>query len=529
MDWKHINTQAVAESLRPIRPGIPGEAPFWNSYAKQFIHAPAFEFKKFDEAASYHFEINCWDKMNWREGTTCDFTAAEPWADLGPVWSQIPTGFAALQVTALDKDGNIIGISGLREFYKSAPFSGPPPPPARDFRECAIMALDYFYQLPQVQYWENKAPDPGYSAYRFPAKIIGAVIGAMVAYASLKPDKKERALMLAINAADYLIAAGNPAGHPLQYLPPVYDFKRIGGKNKFFGKLMLSEALLPFNSYISLAKATGRGKYREAAKRIADTYVRLQLPNGSWPLMVNSDSGSPVMDNICLPIRMINMFDVLLNEDGREAYRLARDKAVAWIMEHPVRDFHWESQFEDIMPGSEKYKSMTGFYAAQIALYLLDHGDVHPGRGDIALEIIRYAEDQFVVWDKPMPRPGRHALAASTASWPVPCVLEQYEWDYPIDSSAVNMIRLYIKAYAKTRQDIFLAKALALGSALTAAQDPETGCLSTLLGKMVGDKNIRQRMLWLNCLAFTALGMMELDAFCRQESVQLKEWCHGRA
>ena len=63
MDWKHINAQAVAESLRPIRPGIPGEVPFWNGYAKQFIHAPAFEFKKFDEAASYRFEINCWDKI----------------------------------------------------------------------------------------------------------------------------------------------------------------------------------------------------------------------------------------------------------------------------------------------------------------------------------------------------------------------------------------------------------------------------------------------------------------------------------
>jgi len=284
----------------------------------------------------------------------------------------------------------------------------------------------------------------------------------------------------------------------------------LGAQNKFFGKLMLTEACWPFSAYISLAEATGKQKYREAAVRIADTYVRLQLPGGSWPLMVSSDTGCPILANICIPMTMIRMFETLLETSERDTYRLARDKAVAWLMDNPVQDFHWESQFEDIMPGAEKYKSMTGCHATQVALYLLEHNDDHPGCGDTARDIIRYAEDQFVIWDKPMPRPGERV---HTVSWTLPCVLEQYGYYVPIDGSAACLIRLYLKAFEKTRQDLFLAKALALGAAVTVAQDPETGRIPTIWEESTAQDYLKP---WINCITSTTLTMIQLDAVWQQ-------------
>ncbi len=511
-DWPRLNAQALEESAQPIRPGIPGRAPFWNAYAKQFIYAPAFDFKTFDEADHYQFEVRCQD------GTCHEFQAAAPWADLGPVWRQIPVGFAGVKVTARKVSGEPLAIAGLREFYKAAPFSGPTTPPACGFRECAARAFDWLYRLPAIQHWEHKQPDPGYQVYHFPAKMIGAVMDAMLACAALFPERQERALALAMNAADYLIAASYPAGHPLAHLPPVYDFQRLGPRNKFYGKLMLTEACLPFGAYLRLAAATGQRRFREAAVRIADAYARLQLPAGTWPLMVGSDTGEPLMANLCMPLTMIRMFDTLLAEGEREPYRRARDRALAWLLDHPVRDFHWESQFEDIMPESESYKSMTGLYAAQTAQYLMDHADEVPGRDADVRDLMRYAEDQFVVWSKPMPRPGKEAWPILTASWPLPSVLEQYHWYYPIDGSAITMMRMYLAAHARTGQDLFLAKTLALGAAVTASQDPDTGRLSGMWGDVVGYAS--KLIPWLNCTTYTAQAMLDLEAALRPATVR---------
>src|SRR5688572_13235825 len=45
------------QSAIPLRPGEPGKSPFWNAYAKRFIFAPAFDFKRIDDAVKYRYEL----------------------------------------------------------------------------------------------------------------------------------------------------------------------------------------------------------------------------------------------------------------------------------------------------------------------------------------------------------------------------------------------------------------------------------------------------------------------------------------
>src|SRR4051812_38479525 len=52
-----LHTPVVEESLTPIRPGVPGRAPFWNEHAKQFIWAPAFDFKPVESTRAYRFVV----------------------------------------------------------------------------------------------------------------------------------------------------------------------------------------------------------------------------------------------------------------------------------------------------------------------------------------------------------------------------------------------------------------------------------------------------------------------------------------
>jgi len=74
----------LEDSARSVRPGIPGQRPFWNAPSHQFICAPAFDFKPVAGAKSYRFHVVA-------GGKTVSFEDGEPWASLAPVWTNDST------------------------------------------------------------------------------------------------------------------------------------------------------------------------------------------------------------------------------------------------------------------------------------------------------------------------------------------------------------------------------------------------------------------------------------------------------
>lgn len=89
--WKELpfREQALDESVRPIRPGVPGERSFWNVAAKRLMYAPAFNFKAVKGAATYRFTLTAEEK-------TLTFTAERPWAPPSPVWRDVPVAMVNL-------------------------------------------------------------------------------------------------------------------------------------------------------------------------------------------------------------------------------------------------------------------------------------------------------------------------------------------------------------------------------------------------------------------------------------------------
>jgi hypothetical protein len=76
-------------------------AAFWNGYAKQFIFAPAFDFKPVAGATCYRFTIG--DQS---------FESPDPRAALTPIWSKVPVGTAKLRVEGLkEPGGDVVGVA----------------------------------------------------------------------------------------------------------------------------------------------------------------------------------------------------------------------------------------------------------------------------------------------------------------------------------------------------------------------------------------------------------------------------------
>lgn len=496
---------AKAESLIPIRPGVPGKTPFWNGSAQQFIYAPAFDYKPIAGTAKYLYKITCEDN------TTHNFINKVPYAALSEAWETMPIGLFELQVIAQNRAGDSIGLSGSGKYYKAAYFNGPYHQPVMPYDQSAVLALDQLMKKDYVEYWlTHHIPDPKYLNYRYPAKIYSALVIGAITYAQLKPGTEDatHSIKLAKIVADYMLDIRFKEGTPWEYFVPTYYGPHAEKAPKDHLKPINNFSIMGVdagNAFLDLYDYSGDEKYLEAAKKIADTYLKRQLDNGSWYQFVNHETGEPTAENIVIPTSVINYFDRLRTNYGVKGLEMSISKTLDWIMNNPVKTFNWQGQFEDVK-ALPPYKNLSREQACDLAVYLFRN------KKDIKLaeELVRFSEDQFVIWEKPkkiayqQPRPG-----GKSENWITPSVQEQYVFWMPVGRAAGIMMETYWEAYTATKKEIYLAKAKSIANAFTLVQKAHDGDYPTFFTQYPMNK-------WLNSTVYPAKLMMKLEKNLQQ-------------
>jgi maltose/maltodextrin transport system substrate-binding protein len=502
-DYREISRKASAE---PIHPGIPDSIPFWNKFSKRFIYAPAFEFKVVDQAASYRYElVSLSDSQRW------DFESDHPYDALSPIWENLPVGSYQLKVLGISDTGKVLEEAGTREFYRAAPFDGIYHKPVMPYDSSATLALKKLIDTDFVQYWiKNKQPDPDYGWYRYPAKIYSALIIGAVTQARLTKNslEKEEATQLATTVADSLISLSFPKGAPLEFFPPTYhgypQYFEDQDSHMEYDRSMIIQAADAGHAYLDLYDLTNETKYLEAAKRIADTYLKTQMDNGSWYLYVNNKTGKNLDPNVAIPTAMINYFDRLSTDYQISGLEEATQKAFQYIMDNPVKTYNWQGQFEDIS-ARQDFENQSREQACDLAIYLLRNDAENKESLQLAENLIRFAEDQFVIWERPKPitDPG-HTAGYYPQNWITPSVQEQYAYWRPISRAAGIMIVTYWEAYKVTGKDIYLAKAKSIANAFTVVQQYHDGNFVTHFTKY-------KMNFWLNNAVYPAKVLMNFQ------------------
>lgn len=488
-------------SAEPVHTGLPGKTPFWNEEAFRFIYAPAFNFEKVADATQYLYKLT-----SLKNNKQYTFKSDVPYAPLSPIWEKIPVGHFEIKVIGITNKGDSLGLAGSGKYYRAAPFNGPYHKALHPYDVSASIALDSLLNKDYVAYWlTHKKPDPGYVNYRYPAKIMSALVVGAVTHAKLKPNAadKEQSIRLARIIADYLLDISYEKGSEWQYFAPTYS-KTLKSASKPYMVNANNFTIMGAdagNAYLDLYDYTGEKKYFEAAKRIADTYLSTQLENGTWYQLVNYKTGKPVAPNLVIPTAVINYFNRLKSDYQVEGLDKSTESALKWVMENPAKTFNWQGQYEDVSP-QQPYHNQNREQACDLAIYLFKNNR----NIKLAEELVRFSEDQFVIWEQPIDIPVRKSgnPVYKPTNWITPCVLEQYAYWMPVGRAAGIMVETYWQAYHATKKEIYLAKAKSIANAFTVMQKEHDGNYSTYFTKYPIEQ-------WLNSTVYPAKVLMNLE------------------
>ena len=486
------------------RGGVNGNA-FWNIQAQAFMFCPSFDFAPLAGCYNYLFEAKD------ESGKTYTFNAPDTYALLTPIWDSLQVGQIQLCVYALDGDGNKLELIGARSFHKSAPFTGDYPEKAVDYRTCARRAYDYLLTDPYISAWLENKYNTDYQLCIFVTKMNSAIVNAMLNYAKLSPEKADKAMTIAKNAADFMIKVSAPKGSPIEGLPPTYyftdDVDNIHKRHSKVGKRLYTTMLIypcsAGTAYLNLYDATKDKKYYDAAIKIAEYYRDHVCENGSWHQMIDVKTGESLVPQYSDPIAICSFLYKVYAHNKEEVYKTLAENGMNYVKNNTVKNFHWEGQFEDAAL-SQHYSNMTHFSASAIIRDILANHSDNKEQVESAKEMMRYIEDQFVYWSNPL----KYNKSSNTKEWFTPAAVEQYDWYVPIDSSTSSVLATFMNMHRLTGEQLYLEKAKVLADSITRMQNTKTGCIPTHWKtkdciETGGD-------LWINCLTATADRMFEI-------------------
>jgi hypothetical protein len=234
---------------------------------------------------------------------------------------------------------------------------------------------------------EGMSPYYAYPAFHH-CLILESLLNA------LEHTKDDAYLRQARKLADWELAHSTPESDLLPHMPYSTTYNGKMGGNVDGDSIMPDKAGIMGKAYLRLWALTHDDRYKDGAARMADTLLRLQLPEGRWQGRVNNRTGAVTQDYSSNAIFNIAFLDELHRLDGAPRYQEASKKAFQWLMENPVKTYRWTGFYEDVAPGEE---SIGNWDAIDTARYLLAHRGEHPEYLNTAKDITNWVATSFSV------------------------------------------------------------------------------------------------------------------------------------
>ncbi|MEI6914464.1 MAG: hypothetical protein WCL39_04965 [Armatimonadota bacterium] len=161
-------------------------------------------------------------------------------------------------------------------------------------------------------------------------------------------------------------------------------------------------------SIIQLYHLTGKTKYLDYCKGIADGLLRLQKPEGNWDYRINPRTGKGNDDFTANVIDNIWFLDEMAASTGNRAYSTAARRAEKWFVDVPCKNNRWLNIFGDVPSNVNlewcKYKgpeteNFSYYVPARGIRQLLKNADKNPANLKTAESMRKWIYKNFAAKD----------------------------------------------------------------------------------------------------------------------------------
>ena len=186
----------------------------------------------------------------------------------------------------------------------------------------------------------------GIAQLAFPARHHAYFIRTFLLY--YKHTGEKEWLVRARDLADWNLAHSTPADAVYANIPysAYVDGKPTGSADK--NSTEPDKAAFIGSAYIALYEATSEKKYLDAAKAIAETLVKRQNKDGSWPFRVIPGDGKVYQEFGGAPVFYVEFFENILRHETKASYQDAHDRALKLMLERNVEKDLWGIYHEDV-------------------------------------------------------------------------------------------------------------------------------------------------------------------------------------
>jgi maltose/maltodextrin transport system substrate-binding protein len=582
-DRTKLHVQAVEESLKPIHPGIPGKVQFWNRRARQFMYAPAFDFKPVQGAKVYRFTATAYGP-GWR------FVTNEPKTTLEPIWKDLPCGKFELQFSPIGvKGGDALRLNGPAQYKgiwftketgaEPKLFSFDPVNGATGYLFVVRMPKEYVFEAEEP--WASLTPiwkdlPPGkVSLYvegleRKGGKSLGKA-------GSIEFERK------AVFNGPYHVPAFDYIEAGKQWLNWLADGVFKGwtkeGDPARLGQYPCKYEVAAIEGLLSLAEIekdnTRRTKLLQMAMNAARTLIKGSFPSdwalagfpptynrsggyGKYEIVMMqypADAGMAYLDLYAVTrekefldaaVRIAEIYKRTqlqngtwhLLVDGRTGDKA--DKSMSPLMPYePIRFLERLIHEYGMMAYRPVVESAWKWLDTEILQTFRFEGQFEDtcagGSSEWNLSHWSACSAAELLFKRATNRTELVAMAEDALRlaedqfviWELPqhpeqftpCALEQYMYMVSIQAGAAQFIRVYSLAYETTGKELYLAKAVAFANAMTVLQKESGGNFVNTYWKKARDGNDWGD--WPNCHVYSARTMIEFGNFLKRHRLRI--------
>lgn len=503
--------------LAPRR--VVAETASHNLHSHRFLYAPAIEIPAAEGARLYTV------RLVDSNGKTIEVASDENVVSLSSVWDELAVGFVRAVATSEPESGSRKDCADcpgyFMSFFKATSFDAAHVrPPRKPWLETVDEIYEYLTTFEQGESHDPELPAFFWHAATdartgeltpraYPGLHYPNYLRFFTKYAQLRPERAEEANRIAALVAAKSREFVTPSDFAWPGMPyTTIQQGEMGGGHEA-GLIQPLKGALLGSALFDYADEVGDEEALDFALHIGRVLAERQRASGGLPMRVNAetdrDEEGGESTNL---IFAVDLWERLERVRPGE-FAAARDSALRWLFENPMKDQQWIASFEDVATdetgsGSTNYNHND---ATAMALYLLENQARDGGYLPLARSIERWIEEGFVFYAAEHP--------VDFMDYPVPAVMEQSVHYYPIDSHLARNALLQLTFYRATGERVFLDKARAMGNALTHylndqgepltyAPDPELG---------YGYSNL----IWFACAANTGLSIMMLEEETREE------------